>query len=188
TQTDPDLRQYNCIIIDEAHERSLNIDFLLGHLKLLLQRRPDLKLVITSATIGTEAFSRAFNNAPIIEVSGRLYPVEVLYRPFDHLAEELGDLTYIDASVHAVEEIIECHPPGDILIFMPGEKDIRETRDMLQGRFSSSHEIVPLFGRLSAGDQERVFTPSATPRIIIATNIAETSLTIPRIRYVIDSG
>jgi len=188
TQTDPDLRQYNCIIIDEAHERSLNIDFLLGHLKLLLQRRPDLKLVITSATIETDAFSRAFNNAPIIEVSGRLYPVEVIYRPFDHLAEELGDLTYIDAAVHAVEEILECHPPGDILIFMPGEKDIRETRDMLQGRFSSSHEIVPLFGRLSAGDQERVFTPSATPRIIIATNIAETSLTIPRIRYVIDSG
>jgi ATP-dependent helicase HrpA len=188
TQTDPDLRQYNCIIIDEAHERSLNIDFLLGHLKLLLPRRPDLKLVITSATIETGAFSKAFDNAPIIEVSGRLYPVEVLYRPFDHLAEELGDLTYIDAAVYAVEEIIECHPPGDILIFMPGEKDIRETHDMLQGRFSSSREIVPLFGRLSAGDQERVFTPGSTSRIIIATNIAETSLTIPRIRYVIDSG
>jgi ATP-dependent helicase HrpA len=187
-QGDPDLRQYDCIIIDEAHERSLNIDFLLGHLKLLLPRRPELKLVITSATIETEAFSRAFNNAPIIEVSGRLYPVEVLYRPFDHLAEELGDFTYIDAAVHAVEEIISVHPPGDILIFMPGEKDIRETRDMLQGRYGSSHEIVPLFGRLSGADQDRVFSPGAQPRIVIATNIAETSLTIPRIRYVVDSG
>jgi ATP-dependent helicase HrpA len=187
-QGDPDLRQYDCIIIDEAHERSLNIDFLLGHLKLLLPRRPELKLVITSATIETEAFSRAFNNAPIIEVSGRLYPVEVLYRPFDHLAEELGDFTYIDAAVHAVEEIIGVHPPGDILIFMPGEKDIRETRDMLQGRYGSSHEIVPLFGRLSGADQDRVFSPGAQPRIVISTNIAETSLTIPRIRYVVDSG
>ena len=187
-QGDPDLREYDCIIIDEAHERSLNIDFLLGHLKLLLPRRPELKLVITSATIETEAFSRAFNNAPIIEVSGRVFPVEVLYRPFDHLAEELGDITYIDAASHAVEEIIGVHPPGDILIFMPGEKDIRETRDLLHGHYGGSHEIVPLFGRLSSGDQDRVFSPGPTPRIVIATNIAETSLTIPRIRYVIDSG
>ena len=187
-QGDPDLRQYDCIIIDEAHERSLNIDFLLGHLQLLLPRRPELKLVITSATIETEAFSRAFNNAPIIEVSGRLYPVELIYRPFDHLAEELGDITYIDAAVYAVDEIIEVHPPGDILIFMPGEKDIRETRDMLQGRYGESHEVVPLFGRLSGADQDRVFNPGSTPRIVIATNIAETSLTIPRIRYVVDSG
>ncbi|MGZ8900539.1 MAG: ATP-dependent RNA helicase HrpA, partial [Limisphaerales bacterium] len=180
--------QYDCIIIDEAHERSLNIDFLLGHLKLLLPRRPELKLVITSATIETEAFSRAFNNAPIIEVSGRLYPVELIYRPFDHLLEELGDITYIEAAVYAVDEIIEVHPPGDILIFMPGEKDIRETRDMLQGRYGASHEVVPLFGRLSGADQDRVFNPGNTPRIVIATNIAETSLTIPRIRYVVDSG
>ncbi len=188
TQGDPELRQYNCLIIDEAHERSLNIDFLLGHLKLLLDRRPELKLIITSATIETGAFSKAFNNAPIIEVSGRLYPVEVLYRPFDHLAEELGDFTYIDAAAHAVEEIAETHPAGDILIFMPGEKDIRETRDMLQGRYGATREIVPLFGRLSAGDQEKVFNPGPAPRIIIATNIAETSLTLPRIRYVIDAG
>lgn len=188
TQGDTELRQYDCLIIDEAHERSLNIDFLLGHLKGLLARRPELKLVITSATIETQAFSRAFNDAPIIEVSGRMFPVEVLYRPFDHLAEELGDISYIDAAVYAVEEIVEVHPPGDMLIFMPGEKDIRETRDMLHGRFNETHEIVPLFGRLSAADQQRVFSPGAQPRIVIATNIAETSLTIPRIRYVIDSG
>lgn len=188
TQGDPDLRSYGCIIIDEAHERSLNIDFLLGHLKLLLPRRPELKLIITSATIETEAFSRAFNNAPIIEVSGRLYPVEVFYRPVDHFAEEQGEFSYIDAAAATVEEIVKDHSPGDILVFMPGEKDIRETRDMLQGRFSSSREIIPLFGRLSSADQERVFNPGAQPRIVIATNIAETSLTIPRIRYVIDSG
>ena len=195
-QGDPELRQYDCIIIDEAHERSLNIDFLLGHLKLLLlgdsdrpsPKRPDLKVVITSATIETEAFSRAFNSAPIIEVSGRMYPVETLYRPFDHLAEELGEITYIDAAAHAVEEIVGVHPPGDILIFMPTEKDIRETRDQLQAHYGSTHEIVPLFGRLSSGEQDKVFSPGAQPRIVIATNIAETSLTIPRIRYVIDSG
>lgn len=187
-QGDPELRQYDCIIIDEAHERSLNIDFLLGHLKLLLPRRRDLKLVITSATIETEAFSRAFDNAPVIEVSGRLYPVEVLYRDYDHLAEEEGQFTYIDAAVEAVREIVQDHPPGDTLIFMPGEKDIRETRDQLQGRYSATHEIIPLFGRLSAGDQERVFSPGPAPRMIIATNIAETSLTLPRIRYVVDAG
>jgi len=188
SQGDPELRAYDCLIIDEAHERSLNVDFLLGHLKLLLARRPDLKVIITSATIETAAFSQAFNHAPIIEVSGRMFPVEVLYRPFDHLLEDLGDITYIDAAAYAVEEIVGVHPPGDILIFMPGEKDIRETRDLLQGRYSATHEIVPLFGRLSSGDQERVFAPGAQPRIVIATNIAETSLTIPRIRYVVDSG
>jgi ATP-dependent helicase HrpA len=187
-QGDPELRQYDCIIIDEAHERSLNIDFLLGHLKLLLARRPELKLVITSATIETEVFSRAFGDAPIIEVSGRMYPVETFYRPFDHLAEELGEITYIDAAAHAVEEIIGAHPPGDILIFMPTEKDIRETRDQLQAHYRQTHEIVPLFGRLSSGEQAKVFAPGPQPRIVIATNIAETSLTIPRIRYVIDSG
>jgi ATP-dependent helicase HrpA len=188
TQGDRDLNEYDAIVIDEAHERSLNIDFLLGHLKLLLQRRADLKLIITSATIDTEAFSQAFGHAPIIEVSGRVYPVEVRYAPHDPDAEESGDLTYIDAAVSAVETVLIESNSGDILIFMPSERDIRETEDDLEGRFGSEAEIVPLFGRLTAGEQDRVFAPSARRKIIVATNIAETSLTIPGIRYVIDPG
>ncbi|HEY4415163.1 MAG TPA: ATP-dependent RNA helicase HrpA, partial [Verrucomicrobiae bacterium] len=188
TQGDPTLSEYNCLIIDEAHERSLNIDFLLGHLKNLLARRKDLKLIITSATIDTETFSRAFNNAPIIEVSGRLYPVEVIYAPFDADSEERGDFTYVDAAVRAAETAL-CEPGnGDILIFMPGERDIRETCDLLTGRFGREAEIIPLFGLLSAADQQRVFAPLDHRKIVVATNIAETSLTIPGIRYVIDSG
>ena len=188
TQNDPLLFEYNALIIDEAHERSLNIDFLLGYLKGLLAQRTDLKLIITSATIDTQSFARAFNNAPIIEVSGRLFPVEVIYAPFDVASEERGDLTYIDAAVRATEQILIESDTGDILIFMPGERDIRETGDELEGRFSREVEVVPLFGRLSSGDQQRVFAPSARRKIIIATNIAETSLTIPGIRYVIDTG
>ena len=188
TQGDPLLSEYNAIIIDEAHERSLNIDFLLGYLKGLLDKRPDLKLIITSATIDTETFSRHFNNAPIIEVSGRLYPVAVVYAPLDSDSEERGDLTYIDAAVRAAEQVL-CEPGnGDVLIFMPGERDIRETSDLLEGRFGREAEIIPLFGRLSAGEQQRVFSPSEHRKIIVATNIAETSLTLPGIRYVIDSG
>jgi ATP-dependent helicase HrpA len=188
TQGDPSLSEYNCIIIDEAHERSLNIDFLLGYLKGLLARRNDLKLIITSATIDTATFSRAFNDAPVIEVSGRLYPVEVVYAPFDEASEDSGDVTYIDAAVRAAEQAL-CEPgQGDILIFMPGERDIRETCDLLSGRFGREAEIIPLFGLLSAADQQRVFAPSALRKIVVATNIAETSLTIPGIRYVIDSG
>ena len=188
TQGDPLLSEYNCIIIDEAHERSLNIDFLLGYLKTLLAKRSDLKLIITSATIDTQTFSKAFNDAPIIEVSGRLYPVEVIYAPFDADSEERGDITYVDAAVRAAETAL-CEPGnGDILIFMPGERDIRETCDLLDGRFGREAEIIPLFGLLSAADQQRVFAPLNRRKIVVATNIAETSLTIPGIRYVIDSG
>jgi len=188
TQGDPLLSEYNCIIIDEAHERSLNIDFLLGYLKTLLAKRNDLKLIITSATIDTQTFSKAFNDAPIIEVSGRLYPVEVIYAPFDADSEERGDITYVDAAVRAAETAL-CEPGnGDILIFMPGERDIRETIDLLEGRFGREAEIIPLFGLLSAADQQRVFAPLNRRKIVVATNIAETSLTIPGIRYVIDSG
>jgi ATP-dependent helicase HrpA len=188
TQGDLSLSEYNCIIVDEAHERSLNIDFLLGHLKGLLARRKDLKLIITSATIDTATFSRAFNDAPVIEVSGRVYPVEVIYAPLDQASEDRGDETYIDAAVRCAVRALEEAGQGDVLIFMPGERDIRETCDLLEGRFGNYAEIIPLFGLLSAADQQRVFAPSSRRKIVVATNIAETSLTIPGIRYVIDSG
>ena len=188
TQGDPLLCDYNAIIIDEAHERSLNIDFLLGYLKGLLVKRPNLKLIITSATIDTAAFSQAFNHAPILEVSGRLYPVEVIYAPFDVVSEESGDVTYIEAAARAAEQAMGEPGAGDVLIFMPGERDIRETGDLLRTRVGEQAEIIPLFGRLSAGDQQRVFAPAARRKVVIATNIAETSLTIPGIRFVIDAG
>lgn len=187
-QADPDLNEYEAIIIDEAHERSLNIDFLLGHLKQILPRRPDLKVVITSATIDTEAFSAAFGGAPVIEVSGRLYPVEIRYMPIDPECEETGDMTYIDAAVEAVDGVLDESHAGDVLIFMPGERDIRETQDDLVGRYSHRVDILPLFGRLTSAEQDRVFAAGARRKIIIATNIAETSLTLPGIRYVIDTG
>lgn len=188
TQGDPELTEYDAVIIDEAHERSLNIDFLLGHLQLLRERRPDLKVIITSATIDPAAFSKAFGGAPVVEVSGRTYPVEVVYRPVDELLEEEGEQTSTEAAAAAAEEIVQSRQPGDILIFMPGERDIREARDLLDGRRLPHCEVMPLFGRLSGGEQQRIFEKSQRRKIIIATNIAETSLTIPGIRFVIDTG
>ena len=188
TQADPDLLEYDTIIVDEAHERSLNIDFLLGYLRLLGRKRPDLKIVITSATIDTETFAKAFDDAPVIEVSGRMFPVEVRYWPLDELLQDRGDYTYLDAAASAVEEIVRASRQGDLLVFLPSERDIRETRERLEGRKLRGVEILPLFGLLTAGEQQRVFAPGDRRRVVLATNIAETSLTIPRIRYVVDTG
>jgi len=219
SQRDPLLRQYDTIIIDEAHERSLNIDFLLGYLRQLLPRRPDLKLIITSATIDAERFARHFaapdgTPAPVIEVSGRLYPVEIRYRPvFDptgpaagqgqgpgptspsgadgksrerSAADEERDL--IDAIVDAVDECAR-HGPGDVLVFLPGEREIREAAEALRKRHPPGIEVLPLFARLSQAEQEAVFHPRTNARrIVLATNVAETSLTVPGIRFVVDSG
>ncbi|HEY1083188.1 MAG TPA: ATP-dependent RNA helicase HrpA [Prosthecobacter sp.] len=184
-QSDPLLRTYSMLILDEAHERSLNIDFLLGYLKTLLVRRPDLKLVVTSATIDTEAFSAHFGNAPIIEVSGRLYPVEIRYQP---VRDDDEDPSHIDAAVAAVEDVLIETSEGDVLVFMPTERDIRETRDLLDGRLGRGMEVLALFGRMASHEQQRVFSPGPKRRVIIATNVAETSITLPRIRYVVDTG
>ena len=187
-QADPYLNEYDTIIVDEAHERSINIDFILGILKTLLKKRKNLKVIITSATIDPEKFARAFDNAPIIEVSGRLYPVEVRYRPIDQEREERGDTTYVDAAVSAVGELRRKSRQGDILVFMPTERDIRETCDRLAGKRYSGAEIHPLFARLSSADQMRIFAPAKGQKIVVATNVAETSITIPGIRYVVDTG
>ncbi|MGP1628161.1 MAG: ATP-dependent RNA helicase HrpA [Aggregatibacter segnis] len=182
-QTDRFLNQYSCLIIDEAHERSLNNDFILGYLKQLLPRRPDLKLIITSATIDVERFSKHFNNAPIIEVSGRTYPVEVRYRP---VVEE-DDQDQLQGILNAVDEL-QAEGRGDILIFMNGEREIRDTAEALQKQNLKHTEILPLFARLSAQEQNKIFHPSGLNRIVLATNVAETSLTVPGIKYVIDPG
>ena len=182
-QTDRFLNQYSCLIIDEAHERSLNNDFILGYLKQLLPRRPDLKVIITSATIDVERFSKHFNNAPIIEVSGRTYPVEVRYRP---VAEE-DDQDQLQGILYAVDEL-QAEGRGDILIFMNGEREIRDTAEALQKQNLKHTEILPLFARLSAQEQNKIFHPSGLNRIVLATNVAETSLTVPGIKYVIDPG
>ena len=189
-QGDPTLAEYEAIIIDEAHERSLNIDFLLGHLKNLLAQRPDLKVIITSATIDTAAFSKAFYDAPIIEVSGRTFPVEVEYRPpgGEGASSDPADTDFVDAAARECERLFYETGVGDVLIFLPGERDIRECADLIEGRLGSEAQVVPLFGRLSSGDQQQVFSPSSRRKVVIATNIAETSLTIPGIRFVIDSG
>ncbi|HEY4038817.1 MAG TPA: ATP-dependent RNA helicase HrpA [Burkholderiaceae bacterium] len=190
TQHDPLLEAYDTIIIDEAHERSLNIDFLLGYLRQLVARRPQLKLIITSATLDAERFARHFGSAdqpaPVINVSGRLYPVEIRYRAVRQ-EDDTDDRTLMDAIVDAVDELALAGR-GDTLVFLPGEREIREAAEALRKRHPPGSEILPLFARLSMEEQERVFKPGSTRRIVLATNIAETSLTVPGIRYVVDSG
>ncbi|AYG81570.1 hypothetical protein DWB77_03726 [Streptomyces hundungensis] len=186
-QTDRELRGYDTIIIDEAHERSLNIDFLLGYLAQLLPKRPDLKVVITSATIDPERFSRHFGNAPIVEVSGRTYPVEVRYRPLLEEDSEDADRDQITAICDAVDEL-QSEGPGDILVFLSGEREIRDTADALNKKNLRSTEVLPLYARLSHAEQHRVFQQHSGRRIVLATNVAETSLTVPGIKYVIDPG
>lgn len=185
-QQDRLLMQYDTIIIDEAHERSLNIDFLLGYLRELLPRRPDLKVIITSATIDPQRFSRHFNHAPVVEVSGRTYPVEVRYRPVVSDVDE-SDRDQLQAIFDAVDELGQ-ESNGDILIFMSGEREIRDTADALSRRDLPHTEILPLYARLSNAEQNRVFQPHGGRRIVLATNVAETSLTVPGIKYVIDPG
>jgi ATP-dependent helicase HrpA len=212
TQTDPLLKAYDTLIIDEAHERSLNIDFLLGYLREILPKRPDLKLIVTSATIDADRFARHFGSeekpAPVIEVSGRLYPVEVRYRPVAEdspavksaegspsspssrerpKTQRETDRDLMDAIVDAVDELCR-EGPGDVLVFLPGEREIRDAAEALRKHHPPHTEILPLFARLSAAEQERVFRASNARRIVLATNVAETSLTVPGIRYVVDTG
>lgn len=193
-QRDRDLRKYDTIIIDEAHERSLNIDFILGYLKQLLPRRPDLKVVITSATIDPEKFATHFAQpdgtpAPIVEVSGRTYPVEVRYRPLvDPDREDAEERDQVTGVCDAVEELWTENREGDILVFLSGEREIRDTADALASMDLPQTEILPLFARLSAAEQHRVFSRHAGRRVVLATNVAETSLTVPGIRYVVDAG
>jgi len=202
TQHDRHLRAYDTLIIDEAHERSLNIDYLLGYLKRLLVGRADLKIIITSATIDTEKFSNHFGRAPVIEVSGRCWPVEVRYQPAGNPADaadgdKAEEISHVDQAIRAIKEL--CSPArigsagnGDILVFMPTERDIREVTDNLSADFASRRGenilVLPLFGRLQAADQNRIFAPYRGRKIVVATNVAETSITVPGIRYVVDSG
>ena len=188
TQTDKFLNEYDTIIVDEAHERSLNIDFLLGILRRIVQKRPDIRLIITSATIDTEKFSKAFFDAPVVEVSGRTYPVELRYMPPEGFSENGGEYSYVEHAAAAVDRLIRESPFGDILVFMPTEQDIRETCEILEGRRYMGAVILPLYARLSAPEQARVFRPAGGRKIIVATNVAETSITIPDIKYVVDTG
>jgi len=203
TQHDRYLEKYDTIIVDEAHERSLNIDFLLGYLKTLLPRRPDLKVIITSATIDLERFSKHFGgdglpDAPIVEVSGRTYPVETWYRPLaaevDEEGESLLDDLTVDQAILAALDEIAAHEksvgqrPGDVLIFLPGEREIRDAAEVLRKANLRFTEVLPLYARLTPAEQQKIFAPMAGRKIVLATNVAETSLTVPGIRYVIDSG
>jgi ATP-dependent helicase HrpA len=187
TQTDPMLYEYDTLIIDEAHERTLNIDFILGLLKTLVPARQELKVVIASATLDTEKFSAAFGGAPVVQVSGRLYPIEVEYFPVDPVLEEQGETTYVDMAIRAVDSLRLKKRFGDILVFMPTEEDILETCERLKGRRYPETEVFPLFARLPTSEQGRVYSVKGH-KIVVATNVAETSLTIPGIRYVIDTG
>jgi ATP-dependent helicase HrpA len=187
-QADRFLNQYDTLIIDEAHERSLNIDFLLGLLKNILSRRPELKLIVTSATIDPQRFSDHFGKCPVLEISGRTYPVETRYRPPQDMDDpESEDLAMEDAIVQAADELA-AEGPGDMLVFLAGEREIRETAEALRKHHPPETEILPLYARLSADEQMRVFQPHQRRRIVLATNVAETSLTVPGIRYVIDPG
>ena len=190
THSDRELRAYDTIVVDEAHERSLNVDFLLGYLKRLVAVRPELKVIVTSATIDTARFSEFFGGAPVIEVSGRTYPVEVRYRP-EYLEPEEADDEPVDmpeAIAKAVDEIARESREGDILVFLPGEREIREAAEVLRKHHPKNTAILPLFSRLSAEEQDRVFERSSHRRIVLATNVAETSLTVPGVHYVIDTG
>ena len=187
TQGDPWLRRYDTLIIDEAHERSLNIDFLLGYLRRILPQRPDLKVIVTSATIDADHFAHHFAGAsgpaPVIQVSGRVFPVEQRWRPF----EESRDYDLNNAIADAIDELWR-EGSGDVLVFLPGEREIREAAEHLRNHHPPGVDVVPLFARLSQAEQDRVFEPHGAPRIVLATNVAETSLTVPGIRYVIDAG
>jgi ATP-dependent helicase HrpA len=189
-QRDRLLRRYDTIIVDEAHERSLNVDFLLGYLKRILPRRPDLKLIITSATIDPQRFAAHFDDAPIVEVSGRTFPVDVRYRPVvdPDAADDDADRDQTEAIGDAVQELLRAERSGDVLVFLSGEREIRDTADVLEGRFGPDVEVLPLYARLSSAAQQRVFKPHGKRRIVLATNVAETSLTVPGIRFVVDPG
>ncbi|WP_372875683.1 ATP-dependent RNA helicase HrpA, partial [Pseudomonas sp.] len=198
TQHDRYLEKYDTLIVDEAHERSLNIDFLLGYLKTLLVRRPDLKLIITSATIDLQRFSEHFGGAPIVEVSGRTYPVDTWYRPLASEQDEEGnrvedDLSVDQAILASLDEIAAFEKadgkrPGDVLVFLPGEREIRDCAEVLRKANLRFTEVLPLYARLSPAEQQKIFAPMGARKIVLATNVAETSLTVPGIRYVIDSG
>ncbi|MFT7030233.1 MAG: ATP-dependent helicase HrpA, partial [Marinoscillum sp.] len=197
TKNDRFLEKYEVLILDEAHERSLNIDFLLGYIKRILSKRPDLKVIITSATIDLERFSKHFDNAPVIEVSGRTYPVDIIYRPLNEMAGEnektsdmyQGILSVIE-EIQGMERKAGRMPHGDFLVFLSGEREIREAADVLRKADLKGTEILPLYARLSLSEQQKIFTRNGTSsrRITLSTNVAETSLTVPGIKYVIDTG